>query len=157
MNRAAAALLCALALDAGGVRLDDSASPKRRLDVEPRWLHEQGPLDTPERLNTLVATMRDVEVRLNTAAYVGRRGRIYLEMPQFVPGLGSPGAMRLEWRARGLFQSGSAIPGERKLLYDGPITQPQLTETFDFNVYIDARHQQAPLRFDPVFDLELLP
>ena len=133
-------------------KLDDSPSPKRRLDVEPRWLHNEGYIGSPDRLNALVASVPSVEVRLNTAAHVGKRGRIYLVMPQFVQGLGSPNAMRLEWRARGPFQSGSALPGEKALLYDGPVTAPITGDVLDFNVYIDARHQQAPVRFEPTFE-----
>jgi hypothetical protein len=158
--RAAAAMLVLLYLAAGGAmaaRLDDSASPKRRLDLQSRWLHNDERLSDPERLNAMVAAMGNVEVRLNTAAYVGKRGRIYLALPQFIAGLQSPSALRVEWRAHRLFQSGSALPGERALLYDGPITQPMMSEIFDFNVYIDARLVGSALRFDPAFDIDLVP
>jgi hypothetical protein len=133
-------------------KLDDSPSPKRRIDAEPRWLHNEGYIGSPERLNALVATVASVEVRLNTAAHVGKRGRIYLVMPQLVQGVSSPNAVRLEWRARGAFQSGSALPGEKALLYDGPVTAPITGDVLDFNVHIDARYQQAPVRFEPTFE-----
>lgn len=153
MRRLLIAILAMAACgDALAQKLDDSPSPKRRLDVEPRWLHNEGYIGSPERLNALVASVPSVEVRLNTAAHVGKRGRIYLVMPQFVQGLASPNAMRLEWRARGAFQSGSALPGERALLYDGPVTSPITGDVLDFNVYIDARHQHAPVRFEPAFE-----
>ena len=150
---AAAALLlfgCAALAD----KLDDAPSPKRRLDAEPRWQYNEGYIGSRERLNALVASMPSVEVRLNTAAHIGRRGRIYLVMPQFVPGLASPAALRLEWRARGAFQSGSALPGEKALLYDGPVTSAITGDVLDFNVYIDARHQLSALRFEPTFEFE---
>ena len=154
---AAAALVFACSVQAATVRLDDSASPRRHLDLQPRWLHEEGVIGSVERLNAMVANVPAVEVRLNTKPHVGKRGRIFLVMPPAVPGLASSGAMRLEWRTRGLFQEGSALPGEKRLLYDGPISQPTMTEHFDFSVYFDARHQSGPLRFDPAFELELLP
>lgn len=154
---AAAAMLAALAASAAPIRLDDSASPRRQLDLQPRWLHEEAEIGSPERLNALVASVPAVEVRLNTAAHVGKRGRIFLVMPPLVPGLASSNALRLQWRTRGLFQDGSALPGEKRLLYDGPITQPAMIEHFDFSVHFDARHQAGPLRFDPAFELELLP
>jgi hypothetical protein len=149
--------LAALPLAAATIRLDDSASPKRRLDLKPRWVHEQGEIGSPDRLNAMVANVPAVEIRLNTAAHVGKRGRIYLVMPAVVPGLMSPNAMRLEWRTRGVFQEGSALPGERRLLYDGPISQPSMNDHFDFNVFFDARQQAGALRFDPSFELEVLP
>ena len=155
---AAAALGVAIAAaHAAPIRLDDSASPRRHLDLQPRWVHEEGVIGSAERLNAMVANVAAVEIRLNTKAHVGKRGRIFLVMPPVVPGLAASSAMRLEWRTRGLFVDGSALPGEKRLLYDGPISQPTMTEHFDFSVYFDARHQSGPLRFDPAFELELLP
>jgi hypothetical protein len=157
IRRLIAAVLITAAPWALAERLDDSASPKRRLDLEPRWLHNEGYLGTPERLNAMVAAVPRVEVRLNTAKHVGKRGRIYLVMPPFVPGLNSPNGMRLEWRAHGLFQSGSALPGEKALLYDGPVTQSMMSDVLDFQVHLDARYVTSALRFDPVFDIEVSP
>ena len=158
MNRLLAALVLALAAaGAAAERLDDAPSPKRRLDAEPRWRYNEAGLGTPERLNAMVASISNVEVRLNTAKHVGKRGRIYLVMPQFVPGLASPSGMRLEWRGRGGFQSGSALPGEKALLYDGPVTTPITGDVLDFDVHIDARHLTAGLRFEPVFEFEAAP
>ena len=152
-----ASLLAAAMGLAHAERLDDSASPKRRLDVEPRWLHNEGYIGSADRLNAMVASVPRVEVRLDTAKHVGKRGRIYLVVPQFIPGLNSPNGLRLEWRAHGAFQSGSALPGEKALLYDGPVTQPMMSDVLDFNVHLDARYVTSALRFDPVFDIEVLP
>lgn len=149
------ALVAALACGAAfAEKLDDAPSPKRRHDAEPRWLHNDAHIGSPERLNAMVANVPAVEVRLNTAAHVGKRGRIYLVMPQVVQGLASPNALRLEWRARGTFQSGTALPGEKALLYDGPVTAPVTGDILDFHVHIDARYQLAPLRFEPTFEFE---
>jgi hypothetical protein len=150
-------LVAASAFASAAERLDDAPSPKRRLDAQPRWLYNEAYLGTPERVNAMVASLSNVEVRLNTSKQVGRRGRIYLVMPQFVPGLASPTGMRLEWKARGGFQSGSALPGEKALLYDGPVTQAITGDVLDFNVYLDARHLTGGLRFDPVFEFEATP
>ena len=159
MRRWLLALGLALTTAAAGAgeRLDDAPSPKRRLDAQPRWLYNEAYLGTPERLNAMVASLANVEVRLDTAKHVGRRGRIYLVMPQFVPGIASPSAMRLEWRARGAFQSGSALPGQKALLYDGPVTSPITGDVLDFSVHIDARHFTSALRFDPTFEFEATP
>jgi hypothetical protein len=152
MKACLASLLLTAAAAAAAQKLDDAPSPKQRLDAQPRWLHNEGYIGSAERLNALVATVPGVEVRLNTATHVGKRGRIYLVMPQFIPGLSSPNGLRLEWRARGTFQSGSALPGEKSLLYDGPVTAPITGDVLDFNVFIDARHQASALRFEPTFE-----
>jgi hypothetical protein len=153
---ALACLLLPLAAPAA-TRLDDSASPRARIEVMPRWQYEEGQLGGSERLHAMVATAPGVEIRLNTAAYVGKRGRIYIALPEIVSGLRSRDAMRVEFRSRGAFQSGTVLPGERALLYDGPILRAQTGDLVDFTILFDSRHMAGGLRFDPTFEIELLP
>jgi hypothetical protein len=153
----AAALAFAVTTGAFAVRLDDSASPRRRFDLTPRWEYDGESANSPDRMNALVADVPKVEVRLNTVAWVGKRGRIYLVLPPVVMGLRTPHGMRVEWRTHGTFQDGSALPGDRALLYDGPITSPLTQETFDFVIHLDARYMGGGLRFDPEFEFEPSP
>ena len=139
---------------AAATRLDDSASPRARVDVSPRWLHTGEGLTDPARLNAMVAEVRNLEVRLNTSAFVGKRGRIYLTVPAFTVGLQSPSGLRVEWRTRGTLMAGSALPGTRSVVYDGPITKALLADFMDFSLFLDARYVQAGLRFEPVFEIE---
>ncbi len=154
------ALLLGIALLAGspaadaGTKLDDSASPKQRIDVRTRWLHEGEGLNNPERLNALVAEIPGLEVRLNTSAYLGKKGRIYLVMPNFVQGMRSTSGMRVEWKARGNFLSGSASPGGRALVFDGTISRPMTGDTLDVVIHLDARYAEAGIRFDPIFEID---
>ena len=156
MRILAALVLACLALPAAraATRLDDSASPRSRVDVTSRWLHTQEGLTDPAQLNAMVAEVRNLEVRLNTSAYVGKRGRVYLTVPASTPGLQSPSGMRVEWRTRGTLIAGSALPGTRSLVYDGPITRALLADFMDFSLFLDARFVQAGLRFEPVFEIE---
>ncbi|APV48428.1 hypothetical protein BWI17_01235 [Betaproteobacteria bacterium GR16-43] len=157
MRRAAfvAMLFAALACEAG-VRLDDSASPRSRVDVQSRWLHSEEGL-TPERMNAMVADITNLEFRLDTSRYVGKRARIYLVVPAFIQGLRSPDGLRVEWRPRGTFLAGSALPGQRTLVYDGPIQRASLHEAFDVSLYLDARYLDRGLRFDPTFEIDVAP
>ncbi|MBL0143380.1 MAG: hypothetical protein IPP91_15035 [Betaproteobacteria bacterium] len=159
MRRMALVLFMLLAGTALGapVRLDDSASPKARVEVKPRWQFEQGDLDNPERLNAMVAEVAGLEVRLNTSRFVSRTGRIYLVVPVSVPGLRGATGMRIEWRARGPLMAGSALPGTRSLVYDGVIAQPMIADVLDLKVYLDARYVDRGLRFEPYFEIELAP
>jgi len=152
------ALLLAFVPPAGAAtRLDDSLSPRQRVEIVPRWVSEStsGRLSN-EQLNALVAEVRQFEVRLNTAKYVGREAEIYLRLPVAIIGLHSPAGLRLEWRTRGRFASGSVRPGERMLLFRGAISQPVMEDTFDFVLHFDGRYIQRGLQFDPIYEIEIL-
>lgn len=105
----------------------------------------------------VVAEARDVEVRLNTAAWVGRNAEIYLTLPQAIIGLRLTSALRIEWRTRGRFNAGAAIPGQRALVYRGPITAAVSGDIFDFIYRIDGRHFDRRLQFEPTFEIEPIP
>lgn len=149
------ALVVAMTAGAAPVRLDDSASPRARIDAQPRWLHTGEGLSNPELLNAMVADVANLEVRLNTSRFVGKRARIYLVFPEFVPGIRSRSGIRAQWRTRGTLLPGTASPGDRALVYDGAITKPSLGDFLDLTLFLDARHLDRGARFEPAFELEL--
>lgn len=149
--------LALFALDARtGTRLDDSLSPRQHLELSAQWENRSESQNAEEMLAVL-AEARDVEVRLNTAAWIGRNAEIYIAFPQTIPGLRLPSAMRIEWRTRGRFNAGAAIPGQRALVYRGPITSGVSGDIFDFTYRIDGRHFERRLQFQPIFEIEPLP
>lgn len=150
------AVLAAPLAFAAPKRLDDRGSPRSQVNVESRWLHSGEGLG-PEQLNALVATIPNLEFRLDTSAYVGKRARIYLVIPEFVQGLRAPNGMRVEWTSRGQFMAGAALPGQRTLVYDGPIQKPSMQESLDLSLYLDARYLERGLRFDPAFEIDVGP
>lgn len=157
MNRTSIAGLLlgfALVLDASAVRLDDSISPRQRVDVRSRWMYEGEDLSNPQRLNALAAEIRDLEIRLNTSAHVGKSGRIFLVVPDFVQGLRATPGMRVSWKARRTFRSGSVAPGGRGLLYEGPISEPVTGDVLDITIEMDARDADSLVRFKPVFEFD---
>jgi len=139
------------------VRLDDTASPRSRIDVKPRWAHGEEVGDNPERLNAMLAQVPNLEVRLNTSKYVGKTARIWLVVPDFVPGLRSPNGLRVEWRTRGTLFGGSALPGTRTVVYDGPVRQAFVTDFLDLTLHLDARFLERGLRFEPYFEIDVAP
>lgn len=155
---AMAFLALVLAAPAAGAqtRLDDSASPRQRVDLRSRWMYDDEGRGM-DGVNAMVAEAANVEVRLNTAAYAGKRGRIYVVLPDVVAGLRSPGGMSVEWKARGTFLSGKVLPGGRGLLYDGPISGPLMGDILDFTIVLDARRVEESLRFAPVFEIDVAP
>ncbi|MBK8324079.1 MAG: hypothetical protein IPL06_15435 [Betaproteobacteria bacterium] len=159
--RAAAALLVLAFVPALGmatpVRLDDSASPRSRFDVKPRWAHAGEVGDNPERMNAMLAQVPNLEVRLNTAKYVGKTARIWMVVPDFVPGVRSPNGLRVEWRTRGTLFGGSALPGTRTVVYDGVIRQAFVTDFLDLTLHLDARYLERGVRFEPTFEIDVAP
>ncbi len=137
-------------------RLDDSLSTRQQFDVDLVWKerHNTENLDTRE-LNALIAQARHVEIRLNTAPYVGERGRIYITLPLNIRGTADSSALRMSWTTNGLFSNGSLTAGNRVKLFEGEITERVMTDVFDITFEIDARQVYNNLRFEPVYDIEL--
>jgi hypothetical protein len=137
-------------------RLDDSLSTRQQFDVDLVWKerHNTENLDTRE-LNALIARARDVEIRLNTAPYIGQRGRIYITLPLNIRGTADSSALRMSWTTNGLFSNGSLTAGNRVRLFEGEITERVMTDVFDITFEIDARQVYNNLRFEPIYDIEL--
>lgn len=136
-------------------RLDDSSSPRARV---------QATLDLgarePGAPYTWV-TFRGVEYRLATAAYVGRRARIHHVIPAFVSGLRSPASLLVEWSGGGAFASGSAMAGDRRLVWAGVVPGPWMVERLDLRLRLDLREWRPvagrPFDVESYFDIEVMP
>lgn len=136
-------------------RLDDSASPAARLTVSPRWLFDSGNETlSDEQTNALVAELRAVEYRLATARFTGKQADIYLRLENPVRGLRVPSGMRLQWTTRGKMRPGVLFSGDRVLVFRGIVSEPRMTEFFDFTIQIDGRHFDGGLEFQPIFEIE---
>jgi hypothetical protein len=152
-------LLCLLCLHGYVLaeRLDDSLSPRRQVDLDLVWTH-QGNTDTlsDAEFNNLTAQARNLDTRLDTSAYVGSEARIFLGLPILVRGLGNPSSLALSWTTGGLFNAGRVTPGNRQLIYEGPITQPVMRDSMTFIFELDARYLHQPLRLEPVYEIEII-
>lgn len=135
-------------------RLDDSASPRQRIDAKPRWQYYGEDALSPEKIGRMVVDVPNVEIRLDTSAWRGKPARIYLTLPPLVPGVQSPEGLRAEWRTRGGMLPGTLSPGSRTLVFDGIIDRALTVEFFDFTLYLDSRFTQRGIRFEPKFDIE---
>lgn len=138
-------------------RLDDLASPRQHVEMTAQWERRTGDAPGADERLAVVVDARDVDIRLNTAPWNGKNAEIYLTFPQTISGLRLPNAMRIEWRTRGRFIAGVTIPGQRALVYRGPITSAVSGDIFDFTYRIDGRQFDRRLQFEPVFEIEPLP
>jgi hypothetical protein len=163
-RRARAGMLAMLLLTAGTpglaqvLRLDDSASPRSRVQARP---DPDLDADTAAASPHLTVRFDGIEYRLSTAPFVGRRARIFYVVPPFIPGLRSPAGMRVEWRTGGLFAPGTAGPGDRRLVWSGTVPGPWMSERFDLRVRLDRRELRpmpgGALDFESYFEMEVLP
>jgi len=142
-------------------RLDDSASPRQHIAAV-QALDENGrPLASSLGARQALIHYGRIEVRLNTAPYLGRRARIYGVLPPMLPGVLTPTALRLSWRGGRLFDSGQLRPDEPALVWAGIVTTPVMSDSLDLRVLLDLQQVQlqqgqlpnAALRFE----IEVLP
>jgi len=129
---AASAIMWGTYCYAAPQRLDDSASPRATVQ-SPHMVSEHGyPLNlyvpgAPPAQRAIVDFGR-IEYRLATAQYIGKNARIYLVVPPLIPGLKSPQGLLVSWRSEGSFAPGSGRPGERVLVWSGPVRQTFMNE-----------------------------
>lgn len=151
----AAVAACGAALAA--TRLDDTLSPRQRVETTTHWLYDGVGDWNEDQLNALVAQVNAMEFRLRTSPYIGKNAEIYLTLPQHITGLKVPTSMRVEWTTRGTFAPGSVVPGNRALVWRGKITAPVMSDYFDFRIYYDARTAERGIEFEPAFEIDVTP
>jgi len=150
-----ALLFISLASQAAEV-LDDSQSPKKQFNIKFEW-EKQGDLSSvsKDEFFLLKAHIPDVEVRLNTSNYIGKKARIYLALPGQIDGFNGRQGFSLTWKTTGIFASGATSPGNRALIFKGVIGSPLLTEFFTFTLKLDANRLTGKLCYAPIYEIEL--
>ncbi|MCW5591188.1 MAG: hypothetical protein KIS74_03730 [Burkholderiales bacterium] len=110
-------------------RLEDPAS--QVFPPNAHWEWAPGSLRTG--INTVHMNLR-VEVRIDTRAWAGRQGRIYMVLP-----VDAGGPVTAEWTTQGRLLGGRLVSGERALVYSGAIPGPALEDTLRVHLATDAR------------------
>jgi hypothetical protein len=137
--------------------LDDSQSPKKQFNVRFEWETKDNLASaSKDEYFLLKAHIPDVEVRLNTSSYIGRRARIYLALPRQIDGFNGNRGFSLAWKTTGIFVSGATSPGNRALIFEGLIGSPLMTEFFTFTLKLDANRLTGKLRYAPIYEIEPL-
>lgn len=150
-TRAFAALLAlaaAFSAPAQTYRVDDSASQVlgSTLRLKPATLPARGaPM-------YMVAGEIEVLVRLDVSPWQGRRGRIYMLLPQ------RPGrSVTATWTTRGRLLPGALRSGERALVYSGPIPAGRLEDTQRLRIEADGRQLRPSEQLEFIFEIDLDP
>ena len=148
MKLAALALAISIApvAHAATFRVDDSASLPSEANATMQW---RSP--APGR-----GASHDVEgssvltVRLNTAPWLNRSGKIFLALPN-VP----IGEVTAEWTTQGRLLAGQVRSGSRTLVYAGPIRTPFIEDTILMRIATDGRRLGSPQRLDFHFEIDV--
>jgi len=157
-------VLCSALWGVGGgraaERLDDSASPRSRVEPVVVMGNDGRPLAQNINATAAIVQLGRVEYRLATAPYLGKEARIYYAVPAMIEGLRSPAALRVEWRGDGVFGSGTARAGERQLVWTGTVREPWMGAVLELAFNVDLRQMQFPRNgefgFEPYFEIEVI-
>jgi hypothetical protein len=134
-----------LPVQAVTVILDDSQSQVLAPQVPLQWRSI-----SPSQGDHQVVGSARVQIRLDTRAWIGKTGRIFLALPA------QPGtSVQAQWQAQGALLSGQLSSGSRGLVWQGVITQAVMEDVLQVAVQTDGRMLQSPqaLRFH--FELDL--
>lgn len=148
MKRAALALACSIAsiAQATTFRVDDSTSLPSETTTTMQW---RSP--APGR-----GASHDVEgtsvltIRLNTAPWLNRTGKIFMALPVL-----PIGEVTAEWTTQGKLLAGQVRSGSRTLVYAGPIRSPLIEDTILLRIATDGRRLGSPQRLDFHFEIDV--
>ncbi|MFO1207307.1 MAG: hypothetical protein U1E63_16550 [Burkholderiales bacterium] len=139
----------ALAFDAGAAvtyRVDDGASMPYESNVLLRWREL-----VPSRANdNTVEGALVVAVRLNLAQWMNRNARLFLVLPQL-----DATSIRVTWTTQGRLLPGTIAPGNRVLVYSGPINTPLLEEALTLKIEADGTRFPDTRRLNFHFEIDL--
>jgi len=147
--RSLCTLCLALALFAGSARanphrLDDSGSHTVPPNVQMQWR----PMTSRSNGAGMEAWLR-VNLRIDTAAWIGRSGRVYMVLPR-----DEMSSIEAVWTSQGRLLPGRLVSGERTLVYAGRIATATLEDQFTVRLRSGADWQGSRRRLDFHFEFD---
>jgi hypothetical protein len=144
----AATVIAAPALTRSATALvDDSATVV--LDSAPAMTWRS---NTPKSRDNAIVGRSRVNIKLATAPWLGKSGKIYMVLPA-----DSSGSVKIAWRAhQGLLLDGQLAAGGRTLVYSGTIRERRMEDVLDVQIEADGVRvsQVQQLRFHFEIDVE---
>ena len=106
---------------------------------------------TPKSRDNAVVGRTRVNVKLATAPWLGKSGRIYMVLPAE-----STGSIKVAWRGNGLLLDGQLVPGGRTLVYSGTIRDKRMEDVLEVKIEADGVRLSnvQQLRFHFEIDVE---
>ena len=127
--------------------VDDGASAPQESTALLRWRRFAPSRATDS--NTLEGAIA-VVVRLNLAPWMHRNGRVFLALPEQ-----GTAPVRVSWTTQGRLLAGSITPGNRVLVYAGPITTALLEETLTLQIEADGSRLPNMQRLKFHFEIDV--
>jgi len=135
-----------LAAAAATFRVDDSATLPNEANTPMQWRS----LAPNRAVGNAVDGTSVFRVRLNTAPWLGKVGKIYMALPE------QPiGTVTAEWSTQGRLLPGTLVSGNRTLVYSGPIRTPLLEDTIALRISADGRRLVSPQRLQFYFEIDV--
>jgi len=143
---ACTSLLLAAGALANPHRLDDSLSHTVPPNVQMQWL----PIAPGQPFAGGMEAWVRVNVRIDTRAWMGRSGRIYMALPR-----DQASSVEAAWTTQGRLQAGRLMSGERALVYAGAITGPTLEDQMQVRLRSLADWTSGSRRLNFHFELDV--
>jgi hypothetical protein len=126
--------------------VDDGATAPQESTLLLRW---RQPVPSRSNDNSLLGAMT-VVVRLNLAPWINHSGRVFLALPEQ-----GTTAVKVSWTTLGRLLPGALTPGNRTLVFAGPITTPILEETLTLQIEADGGRLVGTQRLKFHFEIDV--
>jgi hypothetical protein len=149
MKIAVALFALGLAMPAGATttyRVDDSLTLPHESNQAMKWRS----LAPNRTAGNAVEGTSVITIRLDTAPWMNKTGRIYMALPE------QPiGQVTAEWTTQGRLLPGQLVSGNRTLVYAGPIKSGTLEDTIALKITADGRRLVAAQRLQFYFEIDV--
>lgn len=143
---ALALALCAADARANGVRLDDALTHVVPPNARMEWL----PLNSGAgEADTAMEAWVRVQVHIDTRAWAGRQGRIYLVLAR-----DESSTLEATWTGTGRLQDGTVRSGERTLVFSGAVPGTPLEDQWQLRLRSPADWAGPNRRLQFHFEIE---
>jgi len=126
--------------------VDDSASAPQESTARLRWRQAAPTRSNDNSLEGAIV----VVVRLNLAPWMNRTGRVFLALPEQ-----GTAPVRVAWTTQGRLLAGALSPGNRALVFAGPITTPVVEETLTLQIEADGSRLPGTQRLKFHFEIDV--
>lgn len=140
-----AGLLLAGAAQANPHRLDDSGSHTVPPNAQMQWR----PLSSRGGADPGMEAWVRVNLRIDTAAWAGRSGRLYMVLPR-----DETSTVEAVWTSQGRLLPGRLTSGERALVYAGTLPGPTLEDQITVRLRTGADWASASRRLNFHFEFD---
>jgi hypothetical protein len=127
-------------------RVDDSLTLPNETSTPMKWRS----LAPNRAVGHAVEGQTVLTIRLNTAPWLNKTGKIYMGLPE------QPlGQVSAEWSTQGKLLPGQLLSGSRTLVYAGPIRANMIEDTIVLRLQADGRRLSAPQRLQFFFEIDV--